>query len=70
VLDKETKQRTVIPCGTCVWSTGIVPLPISREISKKLNQNSRNGVVVDSSLKAIGANNIYAIGYVSISQSS
>lgn len=66
VLDKDTKQQTVIPCGTCVWSTGIVPLPISREISKKLNQNSRNGIAVDPHLQAIGANNIYAIGDCSV----
>lgn len=42
IFDKKTKEKRVESYGTCVWATGIAPMPLTKEIAKKLpGQNNR-----------------------------
>jgi len=36
VFDKKTGQTTVYPTGLVVWSAGIAPLPLIKEMCKSL----------------------------------
>jgi NADH dehydrogenase FAD-containing subunit len=54
--------------GTCVWSAGITAHPLIHLIRKKIGdvQDSNRGLVVDESLRAIGAPDVYCIGDAAI----
>ena len=42
IMNKKTKEKRVEAYGTCVWTTGIAPAPLTKEIAKKLpDQNNR-----------------------------
>ena len=42
IMNKKTKEKRVEAYGTCVWTTGIAPAPLTKEIAKKLpGQNNR-----------------------------
>ena len=35
-MDKKTKVKRVETYGTCVWATGIAPVPLTKDIAKKI----------------------------------
>lgn len=42
LLDKASGDKCTIPCGMCVWSTGVAPRELTRSMMKKI-QNQKRG---------------------------
>lgn len=54
-----------MPFGLCVWSTGIEPLPLVKDLCKTLaskGQTNIRALIVDNNLIVKGTSNIFAIG--------
>lgn len=69
LMDAKTKEMTKLPYGVCVWSTGIAPHTLTAKLIDKIEkQNHTKSLMVDSRLKVIGTNNIYAVGDCSVVQ--
>ena len=50
IMDKKTKAKRVETYGTCVWATGIAPVPLTKEIARKIpGQTNRLLVMAISS---------------------
>ena len=50
IMDKKTKEKRVETYGTCVWATGIAPVPLTKEIARKIpGQTNRLLVMAISS---------------------
>ncbi|GAA0152431.1 oxidoreductase [Lithospermum erythrorhizon] len=69
VSDKElsTKQaksgeKSVMPYGMVVWSTGIGTRPVIMDFMKQIGQVSRRVLATDEWLRVEGSDNIYALG--------
>jgi len=42
VLDKKTKQTSLLPYGLVLWSTGVAPLPLTKDMCESLpEQNNK-----------------------------
>ena len=53
-----------IPCGMCIWATGIKQRPVIESFRRDIGavQSSTKGLLVDDSLRVLGADGIWAIG--------
>lgn len=62
LLTPENEYKT-IHFGACIWSTGTKALPITQRLGEKFKeQYNAIALVVDSRLRLLGDNNIYALG--------
>lgn len=42
LLDKSSGHQCAVPCGMCVWSTGVAPRELTRKMLLKI-QNQKRG---------------------------
>jgi len=62
-LDKKTKEEFFQPSSLTLWSTGVKPGSLVESIMAEIpEQTKRAGLLVDSSLKVEGTDNMYAAG--------
>uniref|UniRef100_A0A6B2L1N3 EF-hand domain-containing protein n=1 Tax=Arcella intermedia TaxID=1963864 RepID=A0A6B2L1N3_9EUKA len=65
VYEKKNGSDITLPFGLCVWSTGIEPIPLVKQVRDSLKdkgQTNTRALVVDDNLQVKGAKNIFAIG--------
>lgn len=59
------KVYHTLPCGVCVWSTGVALSPLTKRICQKLGpefQQNKRAIETDSHLRVLGTEDVYAIG--------
>jgi len=63
VFDKH-KNSDTLPYGVCIWSTGIEPVPLVKDLSESMSevQTNKKALIVDDNLFVKGTSNIFAIG--------
>jgi len=65
VFDKIKNKDVEMGFGLCVWSTGIDPIPLVKDLCTQLTpqgQTNKKALIVDEHLLVKGSNNIFAIG--------
>jgi len=63
ILQDKSGENVSLPYGTCIWATGTVAHPLAKKIADKLpEQSNKLALIVDPSLKVLGASNIFAVG--------
>eukprot|EP00794_Sanderia_malayensis_P018959 gene18959-20865_t len=63
LMDAETKEKSEMPFGMCVWAAGIGPRPFTKKIMEKVpGQTNKNAILTDNYLKVCNANGVYALG--------
>eukprot|EP00276_Gloeochaete_wittrockiana_P007877 CAMPEP_0184663318 /NCGR_PEP_ID=MMETSP0308-20130426/47671_1 /TAXON_ID=38269 /ORGANISM="Gloeochaete witrockiana, Strain SAG 46.84" /LENGTH=537 /DNA_ID=CAMNT_0027105983 /DNA_START=378 /DNA_END=1988 /DNA_ORIENTATION=+ len=63
VFRENTKDTVAIPCGLCVWSTGIGANPFVQKLLTKIpGQTNRRALTTDEWLRVKGADGVYAAG--------
>jgi len=65
IFDKNKNMDVTMPFGLCIWSTGIDPVPLVKDLCAQLQpkgQTNKKALVVDDHLVVKGTKNIFAIG--------
>ena len=64
ILDKATNQKTPVPYGTCIWSTGVAQTELAKSLITSLpeTQKNRRAITTDARLRVKGAPEIFALG--------
>uniref|UniRef100_A0A7S2DLC2 NADH:ubiquinone reductase (non-electrogenic) n=1 Tax=Haptolina brevifila TaxID=156173 RepID=A0A7S2DLC2_9EUKA len=61
--DKKTGETFAESSSLTLWSTGVKPVPLLEDVIAQIpEQTKRSGLFVDSTLKAYGMENVYALG--------
>jgi len=65
IFDKNKNENIFLPFGLCIWSTGIDPIPLVKDLCTQLQskgQTNKKALIVDEHLLVKGTKNIFAIG--------
>jgi NADH:ubiquinone reductase (non-electrogenic) len=63
IKDKESGDVFEIPSACTLWSTGVAPIPVVKDFIEGVpEQTKRHGVYVDRTMKAVGTDNVFALG--------